>query len=68
MPAGLVLGVGLAVLADKFLRGIAVFRFIFTSTIATSVAVASLMWLFLLQPDVGALANVELDRRRLPGR
>lgn len=58
VPAGLVLGVGLAVLADKFLRGIAVFRFIFTSTIATSVAVASLMWLFLLQPDVGALANV----------
>jgi sn-glycerol 3-phosphate transport system permease protein len=59
VPAGLVLGVGLAVLADKFLRGIAVFRFIFTSTIATSVAVASLMWLFLLQPDVGALANVQ---------
>jgi ABC-type sugar transport system permease subunit len=58
VPAGLVLGVGLAVLADKLLRGIAVFRFIFTSTIATSVAVASLMWLFLLQPDVGALANV----------
>ena len=59
VPAGLVLGVGLAVLADKYLRGIAVFRFIFTSTVATSVAVASLMWLFLLQPDVGALANVE---------
>jgi sn-glycerol 3-phosphate transport system permease protein len=58
VPAGLVLGVGLAVLADKLLRGIAVFRFVFTSTIATSVAVASLMWLFLLQPDVGALANV----------
>jgi len=58
VPAGLVFGVGLAVLADKFLRGIAVFRFVFTSTIATSVAVASLMWLFLLQPDVGALANV----------
>ena len=59
VPAGLILGVGLAVLADKYLRGLAVFRFIFTSTVATSVAVASLMWLFLLQPDVGALANVE---------
>ncbi len=58
VPAGLALGVGLAVLADKYLRGLAVFRFIFTSTIATSVAVASLMWLFLLQPDVGALSNV----------
>jgi sn-glycerol 3-phosphate transport system permease protein len=58
VPVGLVLGIGLAVLADKYLRGLAVFRFIFTSTIATSVAVASLMWLFLLQPDVGVLANV----------
>lgn len=58
VPLGLVLGVGLAVLADKYLRGIGVFRAIFSSTVATSVAVASLMWLFLLQPSVGALANV----------
>jgi sn-glycerol 3-phosphate transport system permease protein len=58
VPPGLVLGVALAVLADKYLRGIAVFRFVFTSTIATSVAVASLMWLFLLQPDIGVLSNI----------
>ena len=58
VPFGLVLGVGMAVLADKYLRGIGVFRAVFSSTIATSVAVASLMWLFLLQPDVGVLANV----------
>ncbi len=58
VPLGLVLGVGLAVLADKYLRGISVFRTVFSSTIATSVAVASLMWLFLLQPSVGSLANV----------
>lgn len=58
VPTGLVLGVALAVLADKYLRGLAIFRFIFTSTIATGVAVASLMWLFLLQPDIGVLANV----------
>lgn len=58
VPFGLVLGIGLAVLADKYLRGVGVFRAIFSSTIATSVAVASLMWLFLLQPDVGVLANV----------
>ena len=59
VPTGLVLGVGLAVLADKYLRGLAVFRFFFMSTIATSVAVASLMWLFLLQPEIGVLANVD---------
>lgn len=58
VPTGLALGVGLAVLADKHLRGIGFFRTVFSSTVATSVAVASLMWLFLLQPDVGVLANV----------
>lgn len=58
VPLGLVLGVGLAVLANKPLRGIGVFRAVFSSTVATSVAVASLMWLFLLQPSVGVLANV----------
>ncbi len=45
-------------LADKYLRGIGIFRAIFSSTIATSVAVASLMWLFLLEPSVGVLSNV----------
>ncbi len=58
VPVGVVLGIGLAVLADKFLRGVGVFRTIFSSTVATGVAVASLMWLFLLQPDVGVLSNV----------
>ena len=58
VPLGLVLGVGLAVLADTHLRGSGLFRTIFSSTIATSVAVASLMWLFLLQPSVGVLSNV----------
>lgn len=58
VPFGLALGIGLAILADRHLRGMRFFRTIFSSTIATSVAVASLMWLFLLQPSVGVLANV----------
>jgi sn-glycerol 3-phosphate transport system permease protein len=57
VPVGLALGVGLAVLVDKQLRGMAVFRTIFSSTVATSVAVASLMWLFLLNPSVGVLSK-----------
>ena len=57
VPVGLVLGVGLAVLADKHLRGIGIFRTIFSSTVATSVAVACLMWFVLLQPQVGVLAR-----------
>jgi sn-glycerol 3-phosphate transport system permease protein len=58
VPLGLLFGVGLATLADKHLRGVGVFRAIFSSTVATSVAVTSLMWLFLLQPNVGVLSNI----------
>lgn len=57
VPVGLALGIGLAVLAHRQLRGSSVFRVIFSSTVATSVAVASLMWLFLLNPNVGVLAD-----------
>ena len=58
VPIGLALGVGLAALADKYVRGVGAFRAIFSSTVATSVAVASLMWYFLLQPSLGVLSNV----------
>jgi sn-glycerol 3-phosphate transport system permease protein len=58
VPAGLVLGTGLAVLAHKPLRGVGFFRTVFSSTVATSVAVASLMWLVLLNPSIGLLSNV----------
>lgn len=58
VPVGVALGLGLAVLADKQLRGMRFFRTVFSSTVATSVAVASLMWLFLLQPSRGVLANI----------
>jgi sn-glycerol 3-phosphate transport system permease protein len=58
VPAGLVLGVGLAVLADKHIRGIGIFRTIFSSTVASSVAVASLVWFVLLQPQVGVLPDL----------
>jgi ABC-type sugar transport system permease subunit len=58
VPVGVALGIGLAVLADRHLRGIGFFRTVFSSTVATSVAVASLMWLFLLQPSRGVIANI----------
>ena len=44
-----------------------VFRAIFSSTIATSVAVASLMWLFLLAARRRRAGQRRLDRRHLPG-
>jgi len=68
VPAGLVLGIGLAVLAHKRLRHVGAYRTIFSSTVATSVAVASLMWLILLNPSIGALSNLlPFDVLKHPG-
>ena len=58
VPIGLALGIGLAVLADKQIRGVGFFRTVFSSTVATSVAVASLVWFVLLQPEVGVLPDL----------
>jgi sn-glycerol 3-phosphate transport system permease protein len=58
VPAGLALGVGLAVLANRTVRGIRFFRTVFSSTIATSVAVASLMFLVLFNPAIGLLPRL----------
>lgn len=66
VPMGVVLGVALAMLADRYMRGVKIFRAIFSSTVATSVAVASLVWLFLLNPDVGAVTGVSWIRDVLP--
>ncbi len=52
---GLVFGVTLATLAHQRIKGITVFRTIFSSTVATSVAVASLIWLVLFQPSIGVV-------------
>ena len=57
VPTSLVLGIGLAALANQQLRGIRVFRTIFASTIATSVAVASMLWIVLLEPTTGILTR-----------
>jgi ABC-type sugar transport system permease subunit len=53
VPASLAAGLALAMLANRRLAGMRVFRLIFSSTVATSVAVASLLWLVLLHPSLG---------------
>jgi sn-glycerol 3-phosphate transport system permease protein len=55
VPTGLALGLGLAILAHQKLRGLTIYRTIFSSTVATSVAVASLMFISLLSPSVGLI-------------
>lgn len=53
VPAALVLGVLLAVAADRKLRGIKIFQLIFSSTIASSAAVSSVIFLFVINPVIG---------------
>jgi len=53
VPIGLFLGLGLAVLAHQKLKGVNAYRTIFSSTVATSVAAASVIFFTLLNPQVG---------------
>ena len=54
VPAGLVVGVLLAVAANRKLRGIKIFHTIFSTTVASSAAVTAVIFLFLLNPQFGA--------------
>lgn len=56
VPVGLALGTLLAVAAHRRLKGIKVFQAIFSSTIASSVAVSSVIFLFLFNPQTGFFA------------
>jgi sn-glycerol 3-phosphate transport system permease protein len=55
VPTGIALGLALAVLAHQKLRGMGIYRTIFSSTVATSVAVASVIFGTLFNPVVGLL-------------
>jgi sn-glycerol 3-phosphate transport system permease protein len=55
VPAGLVLGLVLAVAAHRRLRGMAIYRLIFSSTVVSSVAVSALVFGTLMDPVVGFL-------------
>ena len=61
VPVGIALGLALALAAHQRLRGIAIYRTIFSSTIATSVAVASVIFGTLLNPRVGLLPWIGLE-------
>jgi len=54
----IVIGTFLAIIANQKLPGIVVFRTIFSSTLAASVAIASVTFLVLLHPSIGVLNEV----------
>lgn len=58
VPLGLVLGVLLAVSAHRRLKGIKIFQTVFSSTVATSVAVASVVFFTLVNPEIGYFRDV----------
>lgn len=60
VPVGLLLGIVLAVVANRRLRGIKIFQTIFTSTVATSTAVAGFIFLALLNPSIGLIKEPDL--------
>jgi multiple sugar transport system permease protein/sn-glycerol 3-phosphate transport system permease protein len=54
----IVIATFLAVIANQKLPGIVIFRTIFSSTLAASVAVASVLWLVLLHPTIGTMNEI----------
>ncbi|CAN5615613.1 sn-glycerol-3-phosphate ABC transporter permease UgpA [soil metagenome] len=60
VPVGLLLGILLAILANRRLRGMKVFQTIFTSTVATSTAVAGFIFLALINPTIGVIKSPDL--------
>ena len=54
VPA-LAIGTFLAIIANQKLPGIVIFRTIFSSTLAASVAISAVFWLVLLHPSLGVL-------------
>jgi sn-glycerol 3-phosphate transport system permease protein len=58
VPLGIVLGTLLAVAAHRRLRGIRIFQMIFSSTVGSSAAVASVVFFVLLNPEVGYFRDV----------
>ncbi|MEJ6401191.1 carbohydrate ABC transporter permease [Nicoliella lavandulae] len=58
MVLTIVLGLLLAVVANQKLRGIGIFRTLFSSTMGVSVSVTAIFWLFVFNPSTGLLTQM----------
>jgi sn-glycerol 3-phosphate transport system permease protein len=58
VPGTVIVSLFLAVLANEKLKGVGVFRTIFSSTMGISVAAASVFWMFLFHPTIGWLNQI----------
>lgn len=66
VPGTIVLALALSVLANVKLRGIGIFRTLYSSTIGVSVASASTIWMFLFSPGNNGMFNYFLGSLGLP--
>lgn len=66
VPLTIIISLFLAVIANEKLKGIGIFRTIYSSTMGISVAAASVFWLYLFHPSIGFLniliSNLGLDK------
>jgi sn-glycerol 3-phosphate transport system permease protein len=58
VPITIIISLLLAVLSNYKLKGMSIFRTIFSSTIAISVAAGSIFWSFMFHPTVGILNKI----------
>ncbi len=61
LPVGLIASLGIAILLNQRLRGIAFYRTIFYLPSITPVVATSILWLWLLNPEMG-LVNLALSK------
>ncbi|MBE3597804.1 MAG: sugar ABC transporter permease [Limnochordaceae bacterium] len=61
LPLNIVLSLGLALLVNRAVRGIALFRTLYYLPVVTSIIAVSMIWLWLYEPRSGLL-NLLLDR------
>ncbi|WP_164217534.1 sugar ABC transporter permease [Virgibacillus sp. YIM 98842] len=66
VPVTIIIALFLAVIANEKLRGIGLFRTLYSSTMGISVAAASVFWLYLFHPSIGLL-NMLLEAAGIDG-
>ena len=65
VPTSILFALFLALIANEKIKGIGLFRVLFSSTMGISVAASAVIWLFLFHPSVGLFNNI-LGSMNLP--
>src|SRR5688572_8213068 len=66
LPLGIIASLGIALLLNQKVRGIAFYRTVFYLPSITPIVATSILWLWLLNPEIG-LVNTLLAKANIPG-